>query len=389
MRYLTTTLLIAGMICMCVIPAQALVNPRGTEDTFEIATWNIEWFPLQGQGTIDTLAILIQDLQLDVIAFEEISDTTAFRNLLSLLPGWDGFFSPDITSPSSYQKTGIIYRTDQVSLLSWEPIFWNESNAFPRPPIRATLEAHLPTGTFSFYLIVMHLKAYDDSESRARRFAAMTMLKQYLDVLVPFLPDHDWMVVGDYNDEIDDPQSLNIFWDFLEDSTDYTFLTEPLAGNSYWASYPSYNSLIDHIMVTSDCLDEYGENGLTETLRLDDEYSSYSYRISDHRPVMTRFTDFPTGIEEAEVLPDDIGLNSYPNPFNASTNISFSLVQPGNVQLEIYNTLGQLTDILADEHYEAGNYTVRFEAGDYSSGVYFLRLVTDDNVSVKKLNLIK
>ncbi len=389
MRELVRIVVAVTLIGILSINAAALVNPRGTEETFEIATWNIEWFPLQGQSTIDTLAILIEDLQIDVIAFQEISDTSAFRDLLSQLPGWDGFYSPDITSPNSYQKTGIVYRTDQVSVLSWEPLFWNDGYEFPRPPIRVTIEADLPTGTFNFYVIVLHLKAFDDPESRARRMAAMELLKDYLDPLVPFLPDQDWMVVGDYNDELDDPEHLNIFWDFLQDSTDYRFLTEPLAGDPYWASYPSYNSLIDHIMVTTDCLTEYGEGGICQTLRLDDEYSSYSYRISDHRPVMAKFTDFPTGIEEKPSLPKEFGLKSYPNPFNASTNIAFSLEQPGNVRLEIYNTLGQLTDILADRHFEPGNYTVKFNAEAYSSGIYFARLVTDSSSSAVKLNLVK
>lgn len=390
MRSLFTKIITTGLLIIFSVSAFALVDPRGTEDTFEIATWNVEWFPKHGQSTIDTLAMLIEDLEIDLLALQEISDTSAFRDLLSQLPGWDGFFSPDITSPSSYQKTAIIYRTDQVSVLSWEPLFWNESYAFPRPPIRVTIQANLPTGVFNFYLIVMHLKAFDDSEGRARRFAAMEMLKEYLDVIVPFLPDHDWMVVGDYNDEADDPQNTNIFWDFFQDSANYKLLTEPLVGDPYWASYPSYNSLIDHMMVTTDCLDEYGNSGLIQTLRIDDEYSNYSYRISDHRPVMAMYTDFPTGIDDNDAeLPDQFGLTAYPNPFNASTNISFSLEQPGNARIEIYNTLGQLTEILADRHFETGNYTIKFNASDYTSGVYFLRVVTDYNASVTKLNLIK
>jgi endonuclease/exonuclease/phosphatase family metal-dependent hydrolase len=367
----------------------ALVEPRGSEETFDIATWNIKEFPIRGQRTIDTLAILIEDLQLDLIAFQEIADTIAFENLLSQLDGWSGFYSPDIRPPDFYLKTGIIYRNDQVEVLSWEPLFWGDTWEFPRPPIRATIVANLPSGTFDFYLINLHLKALDDDYSRARRMAAMVMLKDYLDQLVPFLPDHDWLVVGDFNDELTDPEDYNIFWDFLQDSTDYSFLTLPLAGNPYWSSYPYYNSLIDHLMATEDAMGEYGENGETITLRLDDEYSNYDYVISDHRPVMSSFTNFQTGIEDDPVLPDDFELMAYPNPFNASTNIAFSLTEPARVQIDVFDCLGRLNATLIDGYYDAGNYSVKFDAGGLSSGVYFVRLASANGTEIKKINLIK
>ena len=366
----------------------ALVSPRGTEETFDIATWNVREFPRQGQRTIDTLAILIQDLQLDLIAMEEITDTLAFQDLVSQLDGWAGLYSPD-NNPLGLLKTGILYRTDQITVVSWEPIFWNNWYEFPRPPIRLTIEANLPTGTFSFYLIVMHLKALSDQESQERRRQAVLLLKEYLDQLVPYLPDQDWLVVGDWNDELTDSEANNVFWPLLQDSTNYHFLTLPLAGNPYWASYPYYNSLIDHLMATTDALGEYGENGETITLRLDDEYGRYSTVISDHRPVMARFTDLQTGIDGPTPLPSDFGLTSYPNPFNASTNIAFSLDHETQARIDIYDCLGRHLQTLTDRRLSAGHYSVQFNAGTLPSGMYFAKLVTDGNSSVIKLNLIK
>ena len=389
---MSQTFKIAGILfCLLILAdnSSALVEPRGSEETFDIATWNIKEFPRRGQRTIDTLAILIEDLQLDLIAFQEIADSIAFDSLLARLDGWDGFYSPDIRPPDFYLKTGIIYRTDQVSVLSWEPLFWNDTWECPRPPLRATVVANLPGGTFDFYLIDLHLKALDDDSSRERRMAAMAMLKDYLDEIVPFLPDHDWLVVGDFNDELTDPQDQNIFWEFLQDSTDYTFLTLPLAGNPYWSSYPYYNSLIDHLMATEDAMGEYGEAGETITLRLDDEYSNYDYVISDHRPVMSSFTNFQTGIKDDPELPDDSGLTAYPNPFNASTNISFHLAEPGRARLDIYDCLGRLVGTLVDGYYEAGSYSVGFAADGLSSGVYFVRLSGERNTEIRKINLIK
>ncbi|MCP4581131.1 MAG: T9SS type A sorting domain-containing protein [candidate division Zixibacteria bacterium] len=375
---------IAALIVIQAATAFAIVEPRGTEETFDIATWNVEQFPKRGQRTIDTLAILINDLELDLIAMQEITDTLAFRDLVSQLDGWEGLYSPDYSG----LKTGVLYRTDQVTVVSWEPIFWNEGWEFPRPPIRLTIEVELPSGRFDFFLIVMHLKAMSDETSQERRRLAILMLKDYLDELVPYLPEQDWLIVGDWNDQLDDPEADNVFWPLLQDDL-YHFLTLPMAGNPYWSSYPYLNSLIDHIMVTTDALDEYGLDGLTETLRLDDDYSNYDYVISDHRPVMSQFTDLPTTIDDETPLPTDFGLTSYPNPFNASANIAFSLENSSSARIDIYDCLGRHQQTLIDKHLQAGHYSAKFNADDLPSGMYFAKLTTGDRTAVIKLNLIK
>jgi endonuclease/exonuclease/phosphatase family metal-dependent hydrolase len=365
----------------------ALVSPRGTEDNFEIATWNVQDFPRNGQATIDTLAILINDLQLDLIGMEEIADTVAFANLLSRLNGWDGAYAPSY--PGSILKDGVLYRTDQINIISSEGLFWGFTYEFPRPPFRATIEADLPSGHFDFYLIVLHLKAGSQASDVSRRIAAMTMLKNYLDINVPSTPNQDWLIIGDYNDDVDDPQASNIFWNFLQDSTNYKILTLPLAGNPYWASYPTYNSLIDHIIITSDAMTEYGANGQTMTLRLDDEYNNYRNMISDHRPVMSRFTQMESHVGEQLRPPADFSLSFYPNPFNGDANISIRLFQSGNITLQLYDCLGRKRISFANQFLEAGNYLFRLDGQSLNSGVYFLELANEGKSKVIKVNLIK
>ncbi|MEZ7977475.1 MAG: hypothetical protein QMB89_02820, partial [Flavobacteriales bacterium] len=51
----------------------------GTPDALEIATWNIEWFPKNGQTTVDYVSEIIENLDLDVYAIQEIDDTTVFK----------------------------------------------------------------------------------------------------------------------------------------------------------------------------------------------------------------------------------------------------------------------------------------------------------------------
>jgi len=81
--------------------------------------------------------------------------------------------------------------------------------------------------------------------------------------------------------------------------------------------------------------------------------------------------------------------NNYPNPFNPSTTISFSIVEKGRVSLKVYDLLGKEVANLLNEEKPAGNYNVIFDASNLSSGVYFYRLETSNYSSVKKMTLVK
>jgi endonuclease/exonuclease/phosphatase family metal-dependent hydrolase len=141
--------------------------------------------------------------------------------------------------------------------------------------------------TMSFRLIVMHLKAGGSASDREQRLRACQDLKAYIDGELVQGSESTFVVVGDWNDELDDEPTENVFAALLEDSLDYRFLTLPLAGNSHYSSYIG-GGLIDHVMVTAAALPDYA-GGLTATLRLDDEIYDYVDLVSDHRPVMAVF----------------------------------------------------------------------------------------------------
>ncbi|MBD3168626.1 MAG: T9SS type A sorting domain-containing protein [candidate division Zixibacteria bacterium] len=91
-----------------------------------------------------------------------------------------------------------------------------------------------------------------------------------------------------------------------------------------------------------------------------------------------------------DILPTQTTLHeSYPNPFNAVTTISFGIAAPGQTNLTVYNLKGQKIDVLVNDYLEAGNYTFEWDASKYSSGVYFYKLETNDLISTKKMSLIK
>ena len=91
-----------------------------------------------------------------------------------------------------------------------------------------------------------------------------------------------------------------------------------------------------------------------------------------------------------DVIPDRFELNqNYPNPFNATTAISYSLAEPTEVSLKIYDVLGREVIILVDEYKEAGEHRVDFNASGISSGVYFYKINAGNVAETRKMTLLK
>ncbi|HOD66044.1 MAG TPA: T9SS type A sorting domain-containing protein [candidate division Zixibacteria bacterium] len=99
----------------------------------------------------------------------------------------------------------------------------------------------------------------------------------------------------------------------------------------------------------------------------------------------------PTGIEDEEnLMPGRFELaQNYPNPFNPSTTIGFTLPTAQDVQLVVYNVLGQEIATLVNGRMAAGSHQVTFEASGRPSGVYFYRLTYEDGVETRKMTLVK
>ncbi len=80
---------------------------------------------------------------------------------------------------------------------------------------------------------------------------------------------------------------------------------------------------------------------------------------------------------------------NYPNPFNPSTHIDYQLPMSTFVTLKVFDVLGKEIEILVDEHQNAGNHSVLFNASNLPSGVYYYRLETGMNHKIRKFLLLK
>ncbi|MCF7811704.1 T9SS type A sorting domain-containing protein [bacterium] len=81
--------------------------------------------------------------------------------------------------------------------------------------------------------------------------------------------------------------------------------------------------------------------------------------------------------------------SAYPNPFNSTTTIRYTLPTPLHVSLEVYNTLGQRMTTLFNGNQTAGFHTCTFAENDLPSGLYFVRLNAGTKVFTQKIMLIK
>ena len=118
-------------------------------------------------------------------------------------------------------------------------------------------------------------------------------------------------------------------------------------------------------------------------------YSNGEYKLEPRKD-----DDFGTitGItyQLGDVVPKNFELSqSYPNPFNPTTTIRYSLPASSSVTLKVFNILGQEVMRLVDGEQRAGAYAVVFDASRLSSGVYFYQLQTDAYSNVKKMMLLK
>ena len=87
-------------------------------------------------------------------------------------------------------------------------------------------------------------------------------------------------------------------------------------------------------------------------------------------------------------------LKNYPNPFNPSTIINFSIRNASQVSLKVYNVSGKEVSSLIDGFYSAGNYSIQWDAKDsfgnnLSSGIYITKLNTNEGILSNTMMLIR
>jgi len=113
--------------------------------------------------------------------------------------------------------------------------------------------------------------------------------------------------------------------------------------------------------------------------------------IIEFLDVWSQYYNSTTDVRQIdEMIPNNFVLEqNYPNPFNPSTTIKYAISKPANVNLSIYNILGQKVMELVNTQQTAGTYEVRFNGASLSSGIYFYSLSNGSSLITKKMMLLK
>jgi len=382
-------LAIAFFIACSPLFAQSLKDLSfGTDNTFEVATWNIEWYPKNGQTTIDSVTQIIQALNIDVLAIQEIDDTASFTQLLGNLNGWEGY-----QAGVGFPSLAYIYNTAVIEMDSIYEIYTNSPRELPRPP----LVMELKFKGQDIIIINNHFKCCGngtldltdpwDEETRRKDASALIML--YID---SNFSSKRVILLGDLNDRLTDNTSNNVFQGFLDDTSNYKFVDMDIAlGSSSQWSYPSWPSHLDHILITNELFTGFAhDSSVIQTIRIDDYlvggFSSYDANISDHRPVALKIQIDTTIAGLKEVNFQDVMLNIYPNPSSGIIDLSIHPT-PEYAAIEIYNMNGQIIECL---NVFKDQSSISWNAESLPNGVYYLKLFVDAEIkAVVKLVLIK
>lgn len=355
----------------------------GTDKTLDIATWNVQFFPKNGQTTIDSLAGILEALSLDIIAFQEINDTNSFKQLASKLPNYSSIFASERYRGLAYLYNSNSIKVNNIYEIYTEPSFWSP---FPRSP----LVLDITYDGENIVFINNHFKCCGDGildtsnsgDEEFRRLRAANLLKSYID---SNLKETNVILLGDLNDDIAEPEPNNVFISFLTDSLNYLFADMDIAkGPSSAWSYPSWPSHIDHILLTKKLIPVFrSPESHIETLKLEayfnDSWEGYLALISDHRPVALRLNLAQNN--SAVNLPKTNHISMYPNPASHAIHIVFEQLSVNQIQL--YNASGKVmysAPIAPNSHEHALSLT------NYASGTYWIRLKNNkDTLYTKKI----
>lgn len=267
----------------------------------EIVTWNIERFPKTDLSD-EYLGEIIKGIRADIYLLQEIQSKSILANVVGYLKEYDYFLKTNSTGLG----LAIMYKNDVINLLSADEILATDMQYFAsRPPLLMKVEWAKNNVTKNLSLINLHYKCcgddsidvgnYDDEEFR--RVKANESLYNYIN---DNLMDDNIIVVGDWNDAIQEPENTNVFQIFIDDSTNYRFadmdiakgVQEDWSWQGWESSYPAIH--FDHILINKNLFDEFENSSIVNTIKIEEYFengiSDYDKYVSDHRPVYFKFT---------------------------------------------------------------------------------------------------
>lgn len=257
--------------------SESACYPGFEENELNVVTWNIKFFPLVGNSTVGKVQDIVESLDADIIAVQEIAEPSEFITMADEMDGWNSVYSDVRFS----QEIGYLYKKSAfTSFGELTELFGDDSNAFPREVVRVDA-THVSGLEVTFMNIHLKCCGGSGSDEQMRREAASIQMKEYID---SNLADRAVILLGDFNDGI---SAADTPFQNFKDDLNYIFADQEIAdGNESNWSYPSWPSHLDHILISDELFDMVRN---VQTVIPESCVTNYESRVSDHYPVLASF----------------------------------------------------------------------------------------------------
>ena len=290
----------------------ASVAPDGVLET---VTWNLEWYGSKSNGPSDDFGQtkhvlrIVDSLDADLYAFQEISSQQALAELTGYMTDYEGLVAEHV---SYNQKMAFVYNSNTIEVIESGYISksdvrsefrdkWDYYWANGRMPLFIHFRYRYPEQNISkeFYAVTIHGKA-NTGDSSAEYEESYTRRQKAAEGLYYYLQDHkpnaNIIMLGDYNDDVD--QSLfyydennyaeTPYDDFVNDTEHFNVITKKLSDNGESASI-NYEDIIDHITMSNELFRAYNQGSAKVYDAPQNYISDYGKTTSDHLPVWAKF----------------------------------------------------------------------------------------------------
>jgi hypothetical protein len=403
------------------------------EDTFDVVTYNLEFFgtdvkdtsgkefgPIDDALQIANVAKAMIKLDADVYAVQEVSNDAAMDELITQIsvggktfnkvtsPSWSYSFNPaDPNFPP--QKLVVIYNTKTATVTDERVMFKDfydglrngtetlvnypgtNANFFSsgRLPYMVQIETNIGGVKKLINLVDLHARANsgtDISKYNMRKYDAQ-VLKDSLD---RYYSKSNLIILGDYNDDVKasvvtpNPSSYKMF---VDDTANYNALTLEISKAGAF-SFLSSGGFLDHIMISNELNSEYIANSIAVYDPRTD-IANYVNTTSDHGPVIARFElkGSTLGTIDFETK-NGFAVKAYPNPATDVVNVLVKTNEDKKLKLRLYDITGRMIGKPVDVNGGQESSTSVIQISDLKTGIYIYTL-SENNKVVFKDKIIK
>jgi endonuclease/exonuclease/phosphatase family metal-dependent hydrolase len=347
---------------------------------------------------------ILEAIDPDIIAFQEIWDHSAeetAERVEELLPGGNDFQWYAEKKDRGNVTVSRFPILDARQILVWKETGWSDEHR-----LTATIIDTDKKNGSKLLLVNVHLRAGSGGE--ANRWLEIDALKNfvhnarkpggwiYLEDPTPIILVGDFNLVGSRGQleaiERDLPDWDGSGFDRVrarqtEKRMHYTWRNDNSGFSPGKLDYIFYTgsvlSLQNHYTLQ-------GEEMSTEQRTLYGLQYGDTQIASDHLPHVADFRLMPpVGVKDTSYIEGYALEHNYPNPFNPSTTISFSIPESGNVTLTLYNVLGVKVKEIFNSYTVPGQYRIEIDASDFASGLYYYTMQAGNYVETKSMVLVR